>query len=336
MKLKKILENKQLFLLLILILIWIVFGLVNPEILSVASVYALFRSSIVPLLIALPEMMIIIMGGIDMVFTIVVASSSYCSLLFWTKVSGVNAPFIGILLMSMMIGVLCYVICWFFIEKVKIPTFITTLGANSLIKGFVLAFVGTSYVNSLPNCIKSINSMNLATAKTFNGADSILHGSIIFVIIIYILMYIMMEKTVFGRKLYAIGANEDFARRAGINVSKVRLISFVIAGIICAWAGLLHDSLSRLSMPIPVDIVGKELNSIAAVVIGIGGSKKAGGAVVGTALGVLLLQLIMTNLVMLGVPSYWQQLVSGIIIMGGLSLQTINLNKKGNGGLIND
>ena len=141
----------------------------------------------------------------------------------------------------------------------------------------------------------------------------------------------MMEKTVFGREIYSIGADEDAARRAGINVARVRLFAFILAGVICGFAGILHDSLSRFSMPLPTDVVGKELNSIAAVVIGIGGSKKACGMVAGTFLGVILLQLVSTNLVMLGVPSYWQQFVSGVIILIGLSLQAMQAMRKTRG-----
>jgi simple sugar transport system permease protein len=81
-------------------------------------------------------------------------------------------------------------------------------------------------------------------------------------------------------------------------------------------------------MPLPADVVGKELDSIAAVIIGIGGSKKGKNIVIGTFLGVLLLEVISTNLVMLGVPSYWQQLVSGIIILLGLCLQAVRFDQK--------
>lgn len=136
-----------------------------------------------------------------------------------------------------------------------------------------------------------------------------------------------MERSSFGRQLYAIGADVDFAQRAGINVSKIRLIAFVLAGVICACTGVLHDALSRFSMPTPYDIVGKELNSIAAVIIGIGGSRKASGIVLGTLLGVFLLQTVSTNLIMLGVPAYYQQLASGLIILLGMFLQSFRTEK---------
>lgn len=313
--------NPVTVLLVILIIVWLGFGLVNRDILSVANTYSILRASIVPLMLALPEMLIIAMGGIDMSFTVVASIASYITLRMWDVGGGGDISIIYLLCSAMGIGILCYIINWFLVEKVKITTFIATLGVNSMLKGFVLAFISSSYVNSLPEKLQNFSSFALSTATNSEGIESVLHVSVIFVIALYILMYFIMEKTVFGREIYAIGTDVDASRRAGINVSRVRLLSFIIAGIICGLTGVLHDSLSRFSMPLPTDVVGKELNSIAAVVIGLGGSHKASNIVAGTFLGVILLQLISTNLVMLGIPSYGQQFVSGIIILGGLCLQ---------------
>lgn len=323
--------NSQLVLLVLIALIWICFGFVNPNIVSVANTYSLLRSSIVPLMLALPQMLIIAMGGTDMSFTVIASISSYMTLRMWDLYGSAGTSSALLLLCAVAIGVVCYLINWFLVEKVKISAFIATLGVNSMLKGFVLAFVSSSYVNSLPDGLKAFSSFSIATAINSDGVEYVLHVSVIFVVILYILLYLMMEKTVFGREIYSIGADEDAARRAGINVARVRLFAFILAGVICGFAGILHDSLSRFSMPLPTDVVGKELNSIAAVVIGIGGSKKACGMVAGTFLGVILLQLVSTNLVMLGVPSYWQQFVSGVIIMIGLSLQAMQAMRKTRG-----
>ena len=324
---RKIGFNSQTILVGILILVWLLFGLINPAILSVANGFSLLRAALIPLLLALPQMLIIARGGIDMSFTVITAISSYITLYGWKQAGSSDTPIFWLFMISILIGILCYCVNWFFVEKARIPIFIATLGVHSLLKGFVLAFVSTSYVNELPNILKKLSTATLATAQNIDGVESVLHVSILFVIILYVLMHLMMEKTVFGRELYAIGVDEDAAKRAGIDVGKVSLLCFVIAGVICGVTGILHDSLSRFSMPLPTDVVGKELNSIAAVVIGIGGSKKASGIVVGTFLGVLLLQTISTNLVMLGVPSYWQQLVSGIIILAGLGCQAFQSNR---------
>ena len=323
--------NSQLVLLVLIALIWICFGFVNPNIVSVANTYSLLRSSIVPLMLALPQMLIIAMGGTDMSFTVIASISSYMTLRMWDLYGSAGTSSVLLLLCAVAIGVVCYLINWFLVEKVKISAFIATLGVNSMLKGFVLAFVSSSYVNSLPDGLKAFSSFSIATAINSDGVEYVLHVSVIFVVILYILLYLMMEKTVFGREIYSIGADEDAARRAGINVARVRLFAFILAGVICGFAGILHDSLSRFSMPLPTDVVGKELNSIAAVVIGIGGSKKACGMVAGTFLGVILLQLVSTNLVMLGVPSYWQQFVSGVIILIGLSLQAMQAMRKTRG-----
>lgn len=326
---RRIVVTPQLVLFGILIGILLIFGLINHEILSFASFYSLLRALIIPLMLALPQMLIIALGGTDMSFTVITAISSYIPLYIWQQQgASVSTPGLLVLLCAMLIGVLCYLLNWFFVQKVGISTFIATLGMNSLLKGFVLAFVSSSFVNMLPKDLKTFGTVTIASAVNNAGVVSVLHVSIIFVLFLYVVMYLVMDKTVFGREVYAIGIDPDASRRAGINVSRIRLIAFVLAGAICGVTGVLHDSLSRFSMPLPADIVGKELDSIAAVIIGIGGSKKGKNIVIGTFLGVLLLEVISTNLVMLGVPGYWQQLVSGIIILLGLCLQAVRFGKR--------
>ena len=142
----------------------------------------------------------------------------------------------------------------------------------------------------------------------------------------YVILYIVLEYTNFGRKLYAIGGDADAAKRAGIAVSRTRFFAFIIVGIICGTGGVIHNCLGRCSLPMPTDLVGQELNGMAAVVLGRGASMRAKGTVVGTFLGVLLLQFISNNLIMIGVPSYYQDFVTGVIVFLGLVSQSRQRN----------
>lgn len=317
-------KNNQLILLGILLLVWLVFGIINPQILTISNFYSLTRASIIPAIFVLAEMLMMALGGIDISYAMVAACSSYCTFYIWTQVGWSGNSVIPFFLIAILIAVVLQMINWFFIDRVNLNSFIATLGVQSALKGFVLAFVSTAYIYRLPNSIQQLGQLYLDRAVSKDGVESVLHSAIILVIVLYVAMYFLLEKTKLGREIYAIGGDVDSARRAGINVSKVRLYCLIISGIICGIGGVLHDALSRASMPLPTDYVGRELNSIAAIVIGIGGSKKARGMVSGTLLGVLLLQTISTNLVMLGVPSFWQQAVSGIIILAGMIAQTVN------------
>lgn len=189
------------------------------------------------------------------------------------------------------------------------------------LKGFLLAFVSTAYIYNLPDSLNSFSKQYLASASYSEGTESVLHVGIIFVIILYVLVHIILQYTNFGRQIYAIGGDIDSARRAGIHVSAVRFAVFAMAGAICGIGGVMHDALIRYSLPYPTDIVGQELLGIAAVTLGIGAVPRAKGMVFGTLLGILFLKFVSTNLIMLGIPSYWQDLISGIIILFGLLSQ---------------
>jgi len=322
--LNRIKGNSQLTLLVLLVVIWLVFGIVNPQILTLANFFSLSRAAIVPAIFALAEMIMMALGCVDISYAMIASVSAYGTFYLWNRNGWTDGSIVPIFLCAIAIAMLLELINWFFIDRIDLNSFIVTLGVQSLLKGFLLAFVSTAYIYTLPSPIQRFGLSYLGKALSKDGIESVLHSSVIIVAVLYLAMNFIMERTKFGREIYAIGGDVDSARRVGINVSRVRLCSMLLVGVICAIGAVLHDALSRASMPLPTDYVGRELNSIAAVVIGTGGSKKAKGIVTGTLLGVLLLQTISTNLVMLGVPSFWQQAVSGIIILAGMIVQTTN------------
>ena len=318
---KKILGTSQFALFALFVVTWLVFGFINPAILSLAGFYALTRACIVPAILALAVMIIMIQGGIDLSFAAVGASSSYVSVFIYTRNDMMDVPLIVIFLTAAVIAVSLEMINWFFIDKIEIPPLITTLATQTLIKGGILAFISTSFIYTLPGTMQSYGTNYIATATFPGGAESVLHVSVLLVAALYVIMHVILEYTSFGRSIYAIGDDVSAARRAGINVSRVRLYSFIIVGLICAIGGVTHNSLMRATVPWPPDIVGQELTNIAAVVLGIGTAKQARGSVVGTLLGVVFLRFVGTNLIMIGVPSFWQRAVSGVIILVGLIIQ---------------
>ena len=320
-KLQRTLNTSQFALFALFIATWLVFGFINPAIFSVAAFYSLTRSCIVPAILSLALMIIMVQGGIDLSFAAVAAFSSYVSVFMYSKNDMMDVPLIVIFLTAAVLAVALEMINWFFIDTVEIPPLITTLATQTLIKGGVLAFISTSFIYTLPGAMQAYGTYYIATAAFPGGTESVLHVSVILVAALYVIMHIVLEYTSFGRSLYAIGDDVSAARRAGIKVSLVRFYSFVIVGLICAAGGVTHNSLLRASFPWPPDIVGQELTIIAAVVLGIGTSKQARGAVMGTLLGVVFLRFVSTNLIMIGVPSFWQRAVSGVIILAGLIIQ---------------
>ena len=129
----------------------------------------------------------------------------------------------------------------------------------------------------------------------------------------------------FGRSIYAIGGDVEAARRAGIKVERTQLAVYLIVGAIAAIAGMIYMIMGRSASP--QELVGDELDIIAAVVLG-GASIFGGrGSVRGTVLGVLLIQIINNSLILVGVPSAWQRTAVGVLLVLGVGLQAVSARR---------
>lgn len=319
--LKKIVKLNETKLFLLLLVIVGLFSLINPEVFTVANFYALIRSSSIQAVFALAIMIVMCCGAFDMSYAMVGAFGSYIMMLLCTRYM-MDAPALLIFGGAIVICVILELFNWVLIAKLHLQPYIATLGTQSILKGMMLAFISTKFLYTLPLNIQKLGTTYLHTATYSNGVESQLHIAIIFVVILYVIMHIVMTYTNFGRQVYAIGADDAAASRAGIKVAHVRLLVFIIAGVICGIGGVLHDTIGRCSYPVPADLVGKELTSIAAVILGTANSTRARGSVPGTLLGVLLLEFISGNLILIGIPSFYMQLASGILVFIGLVVQT--------------
>jgi simple sugar transport system permease protein len=148
---------------------------------------------------------------------------------------------------------------------------------------------------------------------------------IIPVAVVTVLIALMLGRTMFGRSIYAIGGDTEAARRVGIRVVRTQVWLYVLVGALAAFGGVIYVILGRNANP--QSLVGTELDIIAAVVLG-GASIFGGrGSVLGTVLGVVLVQLINNNLVLLGIPSTWQRATVGVLLLFGVSVQALGGNR---------
>ncbi|RKX73326.1 MAG: hypothetical protein DRP87_19120 [Spirochaetes bacterium] len=148
-----------------------------------------------------------------------------------------------------------------------------------------------------------------------------LHISIIYLVVITVLIWWGLKYTTFGRGLYAIGGNREVAIRTGFNVKLITIVMLGLVGILAAFAGVTESAYSRFFNP--VLFLGRELDVLAAVIIG-GASIKGGrGTVLGTILGVVLIEIINRGLIFLGIPAEWQRMVIGIVLIIFISIPAI-------------
>jgi simple sugar transport system permease protein len=203
-----------------------------------------------------------------------------------------------------------------------LPTLIATLGTAGMFRGFLLTYVGSAFLSNIPLGLDQFATADLFSVETSQGTLARLHVLIIPVLILAVAIAFLMRRTMFGRTIFAIGGNEESARRMGMNVRWAKAQLYIIVGILSGIAGVLFISLQRKADP--YDLAGTELEIIAAVVLG-GASIMGGyGTVTGTILGVLLINMIKDNLILLGVDGAWQRAAIGLMLLIGVASQAIS------------
>jgi simple sugar transport system permease protein len=217
-------------------------------------------------------------------------------------------------LVAAVIGVLLGSLNALFVARYRMETLIASLGTQVIIRSVLLAFIGSVYISTLPSQLDSIGSSSIM--RLGNSPVSVL---VVPVLVLAFLLSWMLKHTMFGRSIYAIGGDRESARRVGIRVPSVQVRIYLLAGLLAGFAGMVHVVLSRHASPF--ELVGTELNVIAAVVIGGALDSGGRGSVKGTIYGVVLISLVQNSLVRLGVSSYWHVLVVGLVVLIGVAIQ---------------
>lgn len=322
----KLLRRNETVLIIAIIVFSLVIGSRSPEFFTLANLFDIFRSSFVQLLFALGVLIVIISGGIDVSFPIVGIFAGYTAVIIMQKFELNGESLLIPITLAILIGVLLGGINAVAIAGFGIPTLIATLGTAGIFRGVMLSFIGASFISDIPIGLDQFSTSDLLKFESEAGTLVRLHVLIIPVTIITVLIALMLSRTLFGRSIYALGGGEEPTRRLGISVKRTKTKIYILAGGLSGLAGILYVSLQRKANP--YDLAGSELDVIAAVVLG-GASIMGGyGTVFGTVLGVLFINMIKNNLVLLGVSSSWQRAAVGVLLVIGITIQAISENRK--------
>lgn len=284
-----------------LILLMGIITVMNSNFLSVNNIMNLFRQVSINAFIAFGMTFVITTSGIDLSVgsTLALSGAIVASLI----VSGVNS-IIAIILGVLLGGVLGFV-NGVLVSKGSLAPFIATLATMSIYRGIALLYTGG-------------NPITVAGDKPlfeFVGRGYIvgIPFPVILMFIVLIILYIIFHRTAFGKKVFAVGGNEKAARIAGVKIDKVKMLVYTISGMLAALSGVILTS--RLNSAQPTAGNAYELDAIAAVVLG--GTSMAGGkgSMVGTLIGALIIGTLNNGLNLLGVSSFYQQIMKGIVII---------------------
>lgn len=275
------------------------FGIINPTFFKISNLLNILSQNSIIGIVSLGMTLIIIGGGIDLSVGSIVA---FCGILLASLIT-FSVPLIIAVLICLFAGSILGLINGILITKGNIPAFIVTLGLMSAVRGGALLLSGSNSI-SISGCslIKIINSSLIGITVS----------SAIF-LFLTIILWAFLSFTYRGKYLYAIGGNELAAKFNGINVSLIRTLTYIVGGLMCSISAVLLVGSLNSAQPQAGQLY--ELTAIAAVVIG-GASLSGGkGSIVGTFTGVLILGVIQNGLSILNVPSYYQYILVGLIII---------------------
>jgi simple sugar transport system permease protein len=323
---KHVTKKTESYLIIFLIVYIVAMSFISDSFLTLDNFFDLGKNASGMAILALGAFVVLLSGGIDLSFTAIAVSGQYISAKILLSI-GVDNLLLAFVY-SCSVGIFLGFINGFLISRFNLQTLITTLGTLSVFHGALLTIFGTAPINAsqLPPCIIEFGK---ASIFKFARPDGTTFGLSVFVLIligVVLLTWLILRFTMLGRGIYVIGGNEEAARRSGFNVGSIKLFVYAYVGFLAGIMGVINGALIRFIDP--TEIVGREINVIAAVILG-GASITGGkGSILGTLLGVLIISILNDNLVLIGLSSFWQRFFVGVIILAGAILTAVQSDEK--------
>nr|WP_249023526.1 ribose ABC transporter permease [Planococcus plakortidis] len=284
-----------------LILIIAIITAINPSFLSMSNILNVLRQVSINALIAFGMTFVILTGGIDLSVGSILALTG--AVTAGMMASGID-PILAMLL-GLFLGAVLGAINGVIIAKGKVAPFIATLATMTIYRGLTLVYTEGRPISGLGD--------SMAFQMLGKGYFLGIPVPVVTMLISFGILYFILKKTTFGRRVYAVGGNEEASVLSGINADRIKIYVYSLVGALAALASLILTS--RLNSAQPTAGQMFELDAIAAVVLG--GTSLTGGRgwIVGTLIGALIIGVLNNGLNLIGVSSFFQQVVKGAVIL---------------------
>jgi putative xylitol transport system permease protein len=295
------------------VILVVVLSFANRYFLTQGNISNLLLQTSINGVLAFGMTFVIITGGIDLSVGSVVALAGIVSASFATTspqatVAGGPYPVFVALIVGALVGVASGGIIGSIVARFNVPSFVATLGMLSAARGLTLIYAGGRPVPALIPQYRWIGNGNVFGVP----------APVVIFAAVFLISWFVLARTRFGRYVYAVGGNARAAKTSGINVVGIRLAAYVISGGLAGLAGMLLAA--RTGSALTQAGIGYELDAIAAVVIG-GISLSGGiGRMTGALIGALILGVMNNGLDLMGIESYYQQVLKGMLIVGAVML----------------
>ena len=307
---KKLKKFREMGVLVVLAIIVIALSIVSPIFLKPVNLVNVVRQTVEIGVMAIGMTLLIISGEMDLsVGSIFGATAMLGALMFKNNM---NPTLVFILMLAG--GAAIGFINGFLVTKAKMPAFRATLGTMQIFRSVAYAISGGMSISVFPE--KATNSWVFKMGASVGKVPV----QVIIMLILFVVAHIVMSKTKFGFDIYATGGNKRAAKLAGISTDRIKMECFMLTGALCALAGMI--SIAYLQSVPTTAGSGREMDVIAAVILGGAALSGGRGTILGTFIGAIIMSVVKNGMVLLSVPVFWQSGFIGVIIILAVLLDT--------------
>ncbi len=314
--LKKFIASQELSALVPLIIMILISTIIQPAVLSPANIFDILRTASFTFILAVPLTYLMASCQMDLSIGATTAFGGVIAAI----ASNAGLPLVASLALGLLAGSFVGLVNGILVVRCGLPGFISTMGMQYAVNGLISVITGNNAVLGLNGAFKAI-----AQTRLFGNMSLV----VLYALVIGIAGHIVLKKTKYGREVLAVGGNRDTAYLSGIDPDKKHIQLYTAVGFFAALTGILYAS--RFSSAQINAGQGTELTIMASVIIG--GSSMFGGSgtVVGSGLGCILFAMITNALIVMGVSTFWQKVVFGVILILALFIDRYRRSKSAGG-----
>ncbi len=318
---KRFTRTHEFRLLLVIIVMAGLLAVFTPEFASLQNLVDVLSANAFIGIMSAGLLVVIITGGIDLSFAATASIAQYTAL---TVANHFGIGWTGIFAISISLGVVLGLINGVLMNTLRTSALIVTIATLNVFYGVLLTVTRGADIFSLPDWFNA--GFELVFHTDAQGASLAINFQIIALFAAFLVTWLLLNRSNIGRQIYAFGGNPDAAQRVGFNVVRLNLLVYGYMGALAGVASLVQAQLVQSVSP--TALVGRELDVVAAVVIGGASLNGGSGTVMGTILGLALIAILQNGLILLGVSSYWSLFNTGLVIIAAVVMMAMETKKR--------
>jgi simple sugar transport system permease protein len=320
---KRLLQHHEFYVAIVIVILAVTITAINPEFLTLENLFDLLRSYAFLGVLAIGVTIVLISGGIDISFTAITSVAEYVMAITIIRAGG---NIVVAFAVAMMVGLALGAVNATLIYFLRIPTIITTIATLNIYYGLLSFASKGTWLYNLPDWFRRFSVIKVFRLSTATGVGYGLSIVTVIWIGVIITALFILRSTTLGRSIYAMGGNPISARRVGMNILSLQMFVYCFMGVLSGMAAVIHALL--VQNVAPNALVGKELDVIAAVVLG--GASLAGGAgtLFGTLLGVILVAVMSNGITLMRISAFWYNVFIGLVIIISVSTSAFQLRRR--------